>query len=270
MARFCINCSHQLRDDEKFCAQCGTPVGGSSTPAQSVQWENCAIEYSLAGGKKYGWGIFGGNFSFYYGMATGPAGQYPAAKSPEFQGFPGSGDDANALNTLIKVLTADGWELLPYTGEYEWQYRFRRPFDPKRAGSPTDLVDRGKALSEKQQYADALPLFERASRLAYDSFSAWFNLGFTYFALGRWPASLTAYERAQSIEPNNRAVWDIKGLVLEKLKRYPEALAAFERGFDRKSARDWGIKARLLRALNRTAEADEAERQAKKLGGEAP
>jgi tetratricopeptide (TPR) repeat protein len=47
---------------------------------------------------------------------------------------------------------------------------------PQPSESADDLVARGKALSAQQKFADALPLFERATQLAPRSFDAWFNL----------------------------------------------------------------------------------------------
>jgi tetratricopeptide (TPR) repeat protein len=63
--------------------------------------------------------------------------------------------------------------------------------------------------------------------------------------------------------------WGTKGRALEGLKRYAEALAAFDHAVELNNAYAYGLngRARVLRALGRVAEAEEAERRAKALGG---
>jgi zinc ribbon protein len=43
MAKHCTNCEHELRDTDKFCAECGTAVGGVTSQSQPTQWEYCDI-----------------------------------------------------------------------------------------------------------------------------------------------------------------------------------------------------------------------------------
>ena len=52
------------------------------------------------------------------------------------------------------------------------------PVAPQPTESVDDLLTRGKALMAQKQYAEALPLFERATQLAPGSFDAWANLGY--------------------------------------------------------------------------------------------
>ena len=58
------------------------------------------------------------------------------------------------------------------------------PVAPQPSESVDDLLTRGKALNAQKQYAEALPLFERATQLAPDSFEAWANLGYALASSG--------------------------------------------------------------------------------------
>ena len=65
------------------------------------------------------------------------------------------------------------------------------------------------------------------------------------------------------------AAWRTKGETLTELARYTDALSAYERSLalEPASPRGWNGKARALRGLGRTAEAEAAKRRAKELGG---
>ncbi len=209
------------------------------------------------------------------------------------------------------------------------------PVNPQASESADDLITRGRALTAQSKYAEALPLFERATQLAPGSFDAFANLGYTFIQLDRgekalpalerattldpdsviawynkgwaldeiqrYEEALAAYDRALALDPNYTDAWNNKGMalynlgdldkaliayeralnldenfaiawynkgtVLENQKRYEEALSAYERGFDPNDVRDWSGKARCLRALGRNAEAEEADRRVKELGG---
>src|SRR6185437_13235121 len=66
------------------------------------------------------------------------------------------------------------------------------PTAPQPSESAADLLERGKALKAQKRYAEALPLFERATKLNASSFDAWFNLGFLLGEVGRYSESLAA------------------------------------------------------------------------------
>ncbi|HEY1387614.1 MAG TPA: toll/interleukin-1 receptor domain-containing protein [Ktedonobacterales bacterium] len=99
-----------------------------------------------------------------------------------------------------------------------------------------DLLARGKALSAQKQYAKALPLFERATQLAPDSFDAWANLGYILDRLERCEEALTVFDRALALNDQHAWVWINKGHALdglglydEELDAYNEALAIYDR-----------------------------------------
>jgi tetratricopeptide (TPR) repeat protein len=167
-----------------------------------------------------------------------------------------------------------------------------------------DLLTQGRACLAKEDFARALPFFERAAQLAPGNATIWMNLGFTYRELKQWVYSLALYERAAALDSKRANALTGKGLALLGLKQYGEALEAFELGtkrqrgeysyawngkglalrglgrneqalkaFDeaikRRSTNPyfWGNKAAVLRALGRTAEAEAAVRRAHELGG---
>jgi hypothetical protein len=118
MAKHCTNCGHELRETDKFCAECGTAVGGN--PAQ---WEYCEVTWV--------------NLNFtnkcFMGTAIGPKGIYSAGQSQEFDDgrndIPWASDmkAATAINAFVIQLQSDGWEVLPNKGPYWFSYKFRRP-----------------------------------------------------------------------------------------------------------------------------------------------
>jgi zinc-ribbon domain len=125
MAKHCTNCGHELRETDKFCAECGTPLGGVA--AQSIVLEFCTIkllsEQKLVGRKVW-----------FTAEGTGPYGIRNVASSHKFNNFipfgwtiPVDAKFKAALAEIIQVLIADGWEQLPDMGPREYNYKFRRP-----------------------------------------------------------------------------------------------------------------------------------------------
>jgi tetratricopeptide (TPR) repeat protein len=132
------------------------------------------------------------------------------------------------------------------------------PAAPQPAESAAELVTRGKVLLDQEKHAEALPLFEVATRLDPDSFSAWFNLGYTLAQTkGSGTEQLAAYERAIALSPTDAAAWTNTGAVLADLKRYAEALEADERAIslDPTDALTWLNKGTALAGLQRYEEA---------------
>ncbi len=103
------------------------------------------------------------------------------------------------------------------------------PIAPQPSESADDLLTRARALIAQKQYAEALPLLERATQLAPGSFSAWANLGPALRNQGRAAEALTVYDRALALDDKQAWVWYNKGVALNALKRYEEALVAYDR-----------------------------------------
>jgi tetratricopeptide (TPR) repeat protein len=138
--------------------------------------------------------------------------------------------------------------------------------NPNDAGA---WSNRGIALRNLGRTDEALAAYDRA--LAIDpSFAAgWSNKGNALNRLKRFNEALAACDRALALNPNRAGALANKGMALTYLKRYHEAVAVFEKQatVGTLDGEDWRNKAISLRALGRTAEAEEAERRAKALGG---
>jgi Tfp pilus assembly protein PilF len=104
---------------------------------------------------------------------------------------------------------------------------------PTAAPQPTEnaeaLLARGKALSAQMKYAEALPLFQRATQLAPRSFDAWANLGLAYSETGQHGPDIDAYDRALALDAQQAWVWTGKSSALRALGRNEEAQAAHDR-----------------------------------------
>jgi tetratricopeptide (TPR) repeat protein len=177
------------------------------------------------------------------------------------------------------------------------------PTAPQPMESVEDVLARGKALAAQNKFAEAVPLFQRATQLAPRSFDVWANLGFAYHetrqyrlaldandhalaldekqmwvwynkgialrALKRYQEALAACDRSLALDPNYAQTWGNKAALLHNLQRYGDALAAREQQLrlDPQNAQGWRYKAETLRAMGRTTDAEETERRAKELGG---
>ena len=88
-----------------------------------------------------------------------------------------------------------------------------------------DLLTKGKALIAQEQYAEALPLFERASRLAPNLSDAWGYLGWVLLELGRYQEAVAASDQALALNPNDPLTWRNRKFAKLYLARNAEAEA---------------------------------------------
>jgi hypothetical protein len=128
MVKHCTNCGHELRETDKFCAECATPVGSTQVPSpQPLQYETCQIEYEIL--RETFWILRNAQLQF-YADAVGPKGRYVAGRSAKFENcenLPFPEQHSAVLNDLIANLTSEGWESLGRTETAFWKYKFRRP-----------------------------------------------------------------------------------------------------------------------------------------------
>nr|MBA2676973.1 tetratricopeptide repeat protein [Ktedonobacteraceae bacterium] len=124
-----------------------------------------------------------------------------------------------------------------------------KPITPQPTESADQLIERGKALQAQSRHAEALPLFQRASQIAPQSFDAWFNLAYTLNKLHHYEAALSAHNRALSLQPNGNALWS--------LQRFQDALSAYNHALslDPNFAVTWYSKGNALRNLQRFQDA---------------
>ena len=155
-----------------------------------------------------------------------------------------------------------------------------------------ELLTRGRALIAQKQYAEALPLVERASQLAPSSSDAWIILsiilddlgrpsealaavecavavydaydattwhikGGAFIRLGYWQEALASYDQALAHDPSLAFLWSERGRVLAHLERYSDALAAYDEALALNAAyvSAWVNKGKMLDILKRYDEA---------------
>ena len=124
---------------------------------------------------------------------------------------------------------------------------------PPESTSTKELIARGKALIAQERYADAVPLFERATEQSSRNYNAWFNLGYALGNVERIEEALAAFDRAIALRPNASVCWYNKGLALNILERYQEALEALEQSLtlDSDYPEAWCEKCTALGGLDR-------------------
>jgi tetratricopeptide (TPR) repeat protein len=127
---------------------------------------------------------------------------------------------------------------------------------PQPSESLGDLLTKGRALTAQKKYAEAVPFFERATKVDPRSFDAWFNLGLSYNDTGRPSEGLVACDRALALNDKSAAAWSNKGKALLDLNRHAEAFAAYERALAiEPNATRWCGKGNALNGLSRQQEA---------------
>ena len=97
----------------------------------------------------------------------------------------------------------------------------------RRAASQAN--ERGRALAEDGRYAEAVPHYLEAVRLAPSWASAWFNLGIAYKHTADFAGSLRASERALAIDRESAgegAIWNL-GIAATALGDWSKARQAW-------------------------------------------
>lgn len=133
-----------------------------------------------------------------------------------------------------------------------------------------DLLAQCDDLCNNDQYDDALPLLERATRLAPDNFDAWQNLGHARFMLDQLDDALAANDRALHINPYYGFAWQLRGLILSTLGHNEESLAAIDCGIALEPSLanfggTWSVRSNLLNRMKRYTEALSASDRALSL-----
>jgi hypothetical protein len=149
---FCMNCGKELPGDANFCLKCGKPTSGASVsqPKAEVVMETCDLSIEHSGynaflspkytiiaqavgpyGRRtlYGGDPGMGNKGI-YGQGPEFAISKDADPNAEWVGNHGS-SARQALDSLIKALTDDGWQPVG-RGAYWHSYRFQRQFSAER------------------------------------------------------------------------------------------------------------------------------------------
>jgi NMD protein affecting ribosome stability and mRNA decay len=127
MARTCVNCGHKVRVADKYCSECGVPLGTIAAPTQAQEWEYCEVTWSargfLANDKSYFWA---------QDMLTGDEvmrsqGTFQAREVTETNPYPaGERRTHIVIGELIEHLKDEGWEPMATGGSGWWSQRFKR------------------------------------------------------------------------------------------------------------------------------------------------
>lgn len=89
--------------------------------------------------------------------------------------------------------------------------------------------DKGVALQEQKNYAEALACFQNAIDIKPDFIPAWVYKGICLEQLKQYEAAIACYNQAIQINPNVADLWYNKGTTYCTLKRYNDALSCFDR-----------------------------------------
>jgi tetratricopeptide (TPR) repeat protein len=165
----------------------------------------------------------------------------------------------------IYQICADALVGLGRFAEAERYYRRALELDPTFAEA---LIGFANLLDSNNRSAAAEPLYRRALALDEANAEAHYHLAILLSGLDRDEEAEHHYRRAVELEPDVAYPHIGYGRFLARHERYPEALAAYDRALaiDPDNAQVWHNTAIALRALGRTAEAEEVERRAKELG----
>lgn len=194
----------------------------------------------------------------------------------ELAGVQAVNDLSKPLNSLPKYRREAVWADVARRVEDALAARTAHAVHPP-APEPREDVDslkkRSRTLAEQGKFDEALAAFERMLALDPKLAAAWVGKGSMLVHLDRFEEALVTYDMALALDPEDASewvakTWTAKAAVLNVLNRGEEALAAYNHALalDDKYANTWTGKARTLRALGRTAEADEAEQRARDLG----
>jgi hypothetical protein len=100
--------------------------------------------------------------------------------------------------------------------------------DPHAARVWQNLLDNAGDFLEKEEFAAAKPLLEKAWEICPDSELLVTRLGFTLSSLGRYEEALSVYKKGIALNPRNDAFWSNAGALLANLERYDEALRSYK------------------------------------------
>lgn len=137
-------------------------------------------------------------------------------------------------------------------------------------GELNALLQRGQAFLEEDRYAEALPSFERMTRINPTDVDGWFQLGYTLLQLKRFEDGLAATERALALDPSGTETWTNLSWALDELGRYEEGLTAANRALelDATNVMAWVDKGWALDGLGRFEEGIRAADRALTLDSE--
>ncbi|CAN5872270.1 hypothetical protein BH11BAC4_BH11BAC4_04670 [soil metagenome] len=91
------------------------------------------------------------------------------------------------------------------------------------------FYSRGVEQTDRENFKDALPFFEKAVKIDPGFAFAWDNLGVCYRKLGDYDKALDAYKRSLEIDPKGMLPLQNIAIVYQFKKEYREAIRTYER-----------------------------------------
>jgi len=102
------------------------------------------------------------------------------------------------------------------------------PLLAQRFTTTDEWVDHGIKLLEKEQYQEALKMFDKALELNPNHVRALTAKGAALIPLRRYQQAIQCYDSAIRIEPKLVVAWYNKGIALSKLGKYKEAIDSYD------------------------------------------
>jgi tetratricopeptide (TPR) repeat protein len=126
------------------------------------------------------------------------------------------------------------------------------------------LVAAGRQYNRREQFAEAIPLFEAALHQNNLCFPALSNVAWAYNSVQRHTDALSASDRAIALDGGHASVHNNRAWALNGLGRFAEGLEESLRAIDldKSKAGSWNSKAWALLQLARCEEAEGAAREA--------
>lgn len=97
------------------------------------------------------------------------------------------------------------------------------------ADSPEVILERGRILSERRQFEEAIPLFSQALETFPERAEIYYLRGVAYENVRLPERALADYSKAVELEPDRHEAINNKGVALAKLDRFEDAVAEFSR-----------------------------------------
>eukprot|EP01043_Picozoa_sp_COSAG02_P062497 COSAG02_NODE_8638_length_2496_cov_2.670839_2_plen_503_part_01 len=146
----------------------------------------------------------------------------------------------------------------------EMLWRRAVALDPSDSGTINQLA---LALQTDARHAEAVGLFETATKVRPDFADAWSNAGRSLLELGRFEEALPRWDKAMHIHENHRDAWLNRGVAYERHGRLAEARRDYEHvlASHPACANAWYNYGNLQDKLGHTTEAEECFRNAVQL-----
>ena len=91
-----------------------------------------------------------------------------------------------------------------------------------------NLAQKGKALHQQGNFAEAQVIYEQILKIQPDHFDALQLLGVLFAQIKKYSQAVEFLSKALEINPNHAVAYSNRGIALKELKRFDEALASYD------------------------------------------